>query len=333
MGMFLQGDCGNGVGFTCGTSTAYTASAYGVPTTLSSPTNVCANIIAHASSGVSPTFALDGGTAIAINGALTINTQYKLCLSPATSTWNIAQQIPTGNCGNGVLKTCGTSTAYTLTTGQGLSGTPANGTCISFFPHTNSGASPTIAVDSVAATPLVNNYPLPTISAAALGAGTLTQACYTTATNQGAMSAVWAVLLFKAEDSCGSAFQCLIAYSMMDKHWADTYGWSYVGYEGGQQIFFSGSYGAAILGFALPFHYSPQVNMQYQYLLEMIKAVGMVEFMNYQNVGAWPSLNQAGGFWPFDPGLYAAGNPTPKHSSLTDYIRRTPCWWSGCRNN
>lgn len=46
-----------------------------------------------------------------------------------------------------VNTTAGTSTAYTLTTSEGLNTTPATGQMISFIAHADNGASPTLRVD------------------------------------------------------------------------------------------------------------------------------------------------------------------------------------------
>jgi hypothetical protein len=48
---------------------------------------------------------------------------------------------------SGVNVTTGTSTAYTLTTSEGVNTTPSLGQMLSFIPHTTSGASPTLQVD------------------------------------------------------------------------------------------------------------------------------------------------------------------------------------------
>lgn len=56
---------------------------------------------------------------------------------------------------SGSLTTAGTSTAYTLTTNEGLNTpTPTTGQLIAFMPHVANGASPTLAVDGG------SNYPI-----------------------------------------------------------------------------------------------------------------------------------------------------------------------------
>lgn len=58
---------------------------------------------------------------------------------------------------SGMLATGGTSTAYTLTTNQGLAATPLDGQLIAFSPHIANGASATLAADGGGAFPLQSN--------------------------------------------------------------------------------------------------------------------------------------------------------------------------------
>lgn len=69
---------------------------------------------------------------------------------------------------SGLLVTGGTSTAYTLTTNQGLPTTPNDGQLIVFSPHVTNGASPTLAADGGTA------FPLQSSPGTALGATALT---------------------------------------------------------------------------------------------------------------------------------------------------------------
>jgi hypothetical protein len=69
---------------------------------------------------------------------------------------------------SGLLVTSGTSTAYTLTTNQGLASTPNDGQLIVFSPHVTNGASATLAADSGTA------FPLQSAPGTALGSGALT---------------------------------------------------------------------------------------------------------------------------------------------------------------
>ncbi|SFO74281.1 hypothetical protein SAMN05216330_104454 [Bradyrhizobium sp. Ghvi] len=68
---------------------------------------------------------------------------------------------------SGALTTSGTSTAYVLTTNQGLSSTPNDGQMIAFTPHTTNGIAPTITTDGG------NTYPIQTAPGSAVGAATL----------------------------------------------------------------------------------------------------------------------------------------------------------------
>jgi microcystin-dependent protein len=70
---------------------------------------------------------------------------------------------------SGLLATAGTSTAYTLTTNQGLASTPTDGQLIAFTPHTTNGASATLAADSGGA------FPLQSAAGTALAAASLVQ--------------------------------------------------------------------------------------------------------------------------------------------------------------
>jgi hypothetical protein len=58
---------------------------------------------------------------------------------------------------SGLLVTAGTSTAYTLTTNQGLQSTPNDGQLVAFSPHVGNGTSPTLQVDGGTAFPLQTN--------------------------------------------------------------------------------------------------------------------------------------------------------------------------------
>ncbi len=70
---------------------------------------------------------------------------------------------------SGLLVTSGSSTAYTLTTNQGLqTPTPVDGQLIVFSPHTSNGTAATLAADGGTA------FPLQSAPGAALGSGVLT---------------------------------------------------------------------------------------------------------------------------------------------------------------
>ena len=64
---------------------------------------------------------------------------------------------------SGLLQTAGTSTAYTVTTNQGLNSPPQNGQQLTFRVHATNGASATMAADGGTAYPLVTNigFPVP----------------------------------------------------------------------------------------------------------------------------------------------------------------------------
>lgn len=70
---------------------------------------------------------------------------------------------------SGLLATGGTSTAYTLTTNQGLASTPTDGQLIAFTPHTTNGASATLTADSG------STFPLQSAATVALAAASLVQ--------------------------------------------------------------------------------------------------------------------------------------------------------------
>lgn len=70
---------------------------------------------------------------------------------------------------SGLLATGGTSTAYTITTNQGLAATPTDGQLIAFTPHTTNGSSATLAADSGGA------FPLQSAAGTALPAASLVQ--------------------------------------------------------------------------------------------------------------------------------------------------------------
>lgn len=78
---------------------------------------------------------------------------------------------------SGATSTAGTSTAYTLTTNQTVA--LSAGMVIGFYPHTNNGATCTIAVDGLTAKPL-RSAPNTELVAGALVAGTPYQATYFT---------------------------------------------------------------------------------------------------------------------------------------------------------
>jgi len=67
---------------------------------------------------------------------------------------------------SGVNTTAGSSTAYTLTTSEGLNTTPVTGTMIAFFAHVTSGVNPSLTTDGG------NTYPLQ-LNAVAPASGTL----------------------------------------------------------------------------------------------------------------------------------------------------------------
>lgn len=70
---------------------------------------------------------------------------------------------------SGLLATGGTSTAYTLTTNQGLAATPTDGQLIAFTPHTTNGPAATLAADGGGA------FALQSAAGTALAAAALVQ--------------------------------------------------------------------------------------------------------------------------------------------------------------
>ncbi len=70
---------------------------------------------------------------------------------------------------SGLLATGGTSTAYTLTTNQGLASTPTDGQLIAFTPHTGNGSAATLAADGGGA------FPLQSAATVALAAASIVQ--------------------------------------------------------------------------------------------------------------------------------------------------------------
>lgn len=68
---------------------------------------------------------------------------------------------------SGLLATGGTSTAYTVTTNQGLPSTPTDGQLLSFTMHATNGVAPTLAADSGTA------YPIQTAAGTAVSAAVL----------------------------------------------------------------------------------------------------------------------------------------------------------------
>jgi microcystin-dependent protein len=70
---------------------------------------------------------------------------------------------------SGLLATGGTSTAYTVTTNQGLNATPNDGQLLSVTPHATNGASATLAADGGTA------FPIQTVPGTAVAAGVLVQ--------------------------------------------------------------------------------------------------------------------------------------------------------------
>lgn len=68
---------------------------------------------------------------------------------------------------SGLLATGGTSTAYTVTSNQGLSSIPNDGQAIAFTVHTDNGLAPTLRVDGGTI------YPIQSAAGTAIGAGVL----------------------------------------------------------------------------------------------------------------------------------------------------------------
>lgn len=102
----------------------------------------------------------------------------------------------TGNCGNGAGLTCGTSSAFTLTSGLTIPATPTNGTCLGLtFNQAAAGSGAvTLKVDGG------NTYPLADWHGVAVGSGsnydnfgasTPAVACFTNATSAGSVTAQW----------------------------------------------------------------------------------------------------------------------------------------------
>lgn len=68
---------------------------------------------------------------------------------------------------SGLLTTGGTSTAYTVTTNQGLSATPNDGQLLTITPHADNGIAPTLAADGGTA------FAIQSAPGAAIGGGTI----------------------------------------------------------------------------------------------------------------------------------------------------------------
>jgi hypothetical protein len=83
---------------------------------------------------------------------------------------------------SGLLVTAGTSTAYTLTTNQGLPSTPNNGQLIVFTPHVANGAAATLSADVGTAFPL-QSAPGTALAASALTLGVPVAAKFLTASS------------------------------------------------------------------------------------------------------------------------------------------------------
>ena len=97
--------------------------------------------------------------------------------------------------GSGTLNTTGGSaSALTLTSGQSLSGTPANGTCVQFKFGTTPNNGATLAVDGVTATALTDNAGNNVSNSLASNNGSAWLACYTSSTSAGGVGPYWAVL-------------------------------------------------------------------------------------------------------------------------------------------
>jgi hypothetical protein len=138
----------------------------------------------------------------------------------------------------------GGPTAYALTSGHGLSGTPANGTCVAGIFNQNNTGTATIAVDSVAAAPLYDYIGNPiTAGNTLLGdtytGGSLTQAiCYTSATASGAVATPGWFTNFGTvgfSPNAGGDIAGAVANWALDLAKAQAFGLPLWGYEGGQQ--------------------------------------------------------------------------------------------------
>lgn len=70
---------------------------------------------------------------------------------------------------SGAHTSAGTSTAYTLTTSEGVDTTPSNGQMVAFIAHTTNGVSPTLTVDGG------TSYPLQSATGSVLSPGVLSQ--------------------------------------------------------------------------------------------------------------------------------------------------------------
>lgn len=90
---------------------------------------------------------------------------------------------------SGILPTSGTSTAYTMSTNQGLPAVPTDGQLIAFNPHVTNGINPTLVADGGTI------YPIQTSPGVAVGAATLIQNTpYTAMFSQG--NAAWLLRSF-----------------------------------------------------------------------------------------------------------------------------------------
>lgn len=110
---------------------------------------------------------------------------------------------------SGLLQTSGTSSAYTLTTNQGLSATPNNGQLIAFTPHTTNAASATLAADGGTA------YPIQTSPGSAVPTGTLVQGTPYTASFSTANSA-WMLRNYFANPATSSLLVPVGGYLFYD---------------------------------------------------------------------------------------------------------------------
>lgn len=230
--------------------------------------------------------------------------------------------------------TAGTSTAFTVTSGQGLPSTPANGTIVNVKFNVANGASATLAADGGAAFPLQNVHGA-TIGTGALALNAVWPFVFTSATCQGTIAACtgsvtpgWRQQAFGYTGSNGSGYiyEGLSWITSAITNVTQPRGLPLIGYEFGQTMSDFGQGDTTQTYSTTVANQSVQMGLVYQQFLAAVPALGGTIMWHYAD------FTPPGDFGQFGMQENVNQATTPKTSALAAFIASTQCWWSNCRH-
>lgn len=223
----------------------------------------------------------------------------------------------------GAPTTGGTSTAYTLTSGQSLPATPANGTTIALKMNATNGAAATLTVDSGNTYP-INVSPTAAEDAGALVSGSTQAVSFTNATSSGAATPSWIVTTIGYP---GGMVKQATDWVPGNLTVATGAGIDLLSYEGGQTLISSRDENHGdepqLTTLYSQANLDPRMGLATANLLAGWRTNGGHHFQYFADV----YVNKKFGNW----GMFQNVNQTfsAKYNAVVNWINVNQCWWTG----